>query len=146
MISKVINQFSEGYSKLTENGSCHHANGGSLVFCYNSSKNISRHECEEDCTSSSSCVGYQYALPHITKLDFNEDRLDRLEAIRDSESRYLEYRFPRCYLIPNSWNCPTDYYRLKTDKRITIAKTTSDIIPIDCRGHTHCNQCYAKNL
>ena len=128
---------------MTENGSCHHANGGSLAFCYNSSKSISRKECEEECTSTSSCIGYQYGLPLIRDRDFRDIKRD----IGEIESTFVGYRSSRCYLIPNSRKCPKDYHHYQmNDENPSIAKTTSDIIPMPCRGHTYCYQCYAKSV
>ena len=164
MIFNVIIEFLKGYLTLTENWSCHHANGYvgySFAYCYNHSKNISRKECEEECTSSSSCIGYQYGVSHITKLDFVELGL--------GESEFLSYGASKCYLIPNSRKCPKDYYQVDTlqpigmrdfrkDENRSIAKTTSDIIASHCtlkgricnihktlcNAYYQCNQCYAK--
>ena len=147
MIFKLINQFLKGYLTLTENGSCHHANEGSLVFCYNRSKNISRKECEEECTSSSSCVGYQYELPHKRDQGIRESIFEEKPRPRELvDKRYLSHHYSQCYLIPNSWSCPKDYYQVDTDKRVSIAKTTSDIVPMRCRGDNYCYSCYAKDL
>jgi len=53
------------YSLITDNGNCQHVSGGYLYRCY--ATNVSSQDCENHCTSQTSCVGYYsgYSQCHL---------------------------------------------------------------------------------
>ena len=69
-----------GYSLITSSGYCSHVNGGLFpTHCYSDSV-PSQSDCEQFCTSQTSCIGYMYK----------------------SSSQW-------CFLIPSDSTCPSNF-------------------------------------